>query len=361
MHLEFILCFVDESTSQTLALVDFETINGAKGQLLSKENQSHVSEYLECLHNVGEQFQYPCFYNGLLLHFFLFNAESQMCQLEEPARIRSISHMTTQVIQYGGEFSHFSKGVDCLQQLVSSLNKMRRFVHTRNAKEKILAMQSLSFDDNRSSEMIGIFHKVFEQISPDYDFIHRQMRSLKGDQSVFPNLHFEASRLFHSRFSSILDNLTGFKVLWTDRVRIQASYSHAISIQLIKFSTCSTLEEQIQLTVGKSKLVPLKLKGRAPVKLGSIFTFDHGFDQSVLDRLGSLIRHDEIYVLVILFVLLDQHTNNASIEMLYKTIYRALTRKILELSPASMDHPQTALGGFIRDIQRFRNMLAAYV
>lgn len=192
--------------------VGFDVINGIEGQLVPLDNPEGVEAYRTCLDDISSQFQYPCFYNGLLLHFFLFNTEGwDDNNLVEKSRISNIKRVTLDVIKFGCQ--DFTKGTDSLPALSTSLAKMlclssKPFV--RQLIPKLLITWTVQ-EGNWIDNKISLFQEVYTKICPDMKYLRNFIATFTGDMKSFPNLHNQSLSLFHLRFQSILDLLSGKK------------------------------------------------------------------------------------------------------------------------------------------------------
>lgn len=168
-----------------------------------------IEHYLSCTQSIASHFQYPCFFNGLLLHLFLFNTDGwDNNSLMEASRIHAIKDMSVEVIKYGCHFSECSKGVEHLHQLVKSLKSMSEtsFIVSCPPPELIV------FNRDNSGWIqatIKVVKNIYQRISPDFEFIQKQVAVLEGNKAVFPSLHRDSTALFHLRFQAILDNILG--------------------------------------------------------------------------------------------------------------------------------------------------------
>ena len=81
--------------------VDFDLLN-FKGQFIPLENVDAIKEFKRCIQDVKDNFIFPCFYNGLLLHYLLFSTSGSHWtanELQEPSRIEMVQTVTDSVIQ----------------------------------------------------------------------------------------------------------------------------------------------------------------------------------------------------------------------------------------------------------------------
>lgn len=330
-------------------------MNGASGMIFPWTKGEAIEHYLSCAESIAANFQYPCFFNGLLLHLFIFNTDG-LDNCAEMSRIHAIQEMSVAVIKYGCHFSDFSKGVENLHQLVKSLKSMSETSFNVSCPPPEL----IAFNTNSLwiQTTIKTVKDIYQRICPDFNFIQKQIAVFQGNKHVFPSLHKDATSLFHLRFQTILDTLLGFEINKQCRIEITKAYEKGTTLQLAKFISCRTLLEQVQVTVGKYDLSIPELESKAPIGMDYLLGIQSCIDPQ-LKNLVSFVQQEEMYWLLMIFVLLDS-IPSAKILSLHKTIYICLIKMIENRCNSQQIQPELIMTNFIQTLNQTKVLLRHY-
>lgn len=129
-------------------------------------------------------------------------------------------------------------------------------------------------------------------------------------------------------------------------------------MQLGKFISCQTLIDQIRVTVGRYDLELPGLERKYPLGVDFLFGTQCCIDP-ILKTLASFVEQEEMYWLLMIFVLLDS-IPSAKMVSLHKKIYHCLLKMIQDQNPQCCSQPDVILAGFFQKINQIKILLRRY-
>lgn len=347
--------------------IDFKSLNKF-GQLVPLDNVERVNEFQVCIDNIRDYFQFPCYYNGLLLHYLLLDTRN--CQndtLENKRHLELAQDVIFAIIQNddvtpSGRF---------LSVLCDTLTKM---IHLSSVKIAPIEPKSSLSGGVMEVEWkwwnwcTDMFQHVYDTFAPSYDSVRKQIAIVSGDFSEMQDLTRESRNMFHMRFQIILDQLTQTQVSRKVRLTMASkNYQYALLVNLGRFNSLSSLKAQIQHYVGN--LVPvIGIDGMPPADcidqiLGPGGQLDmeqiHNLKYRIR-KMATFLRRKDIYIVTMLLTLLNDTKDNM-VDRIHHKFTDLLLARLKQCPEYAEVDPVLVWSDFCKDLEAFGNFMKKYL
>lgn len=351
--------------------INFHTLNKF-GQFVPFDNFEMVHEFLKCVENIKKHFQFPCFYNGLLLHYILLDTKNSLWHgerylLENTKHLELAQDVIMAIMQ--------KEELTCCKVmpiLCDTLAQMFCFSFM-NMVSSIEPKSSLSGSVMEAEWKwfhwcIDMFQHVYDTIAPDFSSVQKQIAVVRNaDFSYTEELNLESKNMFHIRFQAILDHLTQIRVSRKVRLTVAAkNYKNALLINLGRFNSLGSLKAQIQHYVGNlvpvigiDQVLPADAIDQILGPTGFVDVEKAYMIKYRIKKMASFLKNRDHYISVMLLTLLKD-TQDQQVEKLHHKLTDLLLARLKKCTEYKDVDPVSILSEFCNDLEAFGNLMETY-
>lgn len=341
---------------------DFDLVNKFQ-DIISHQQSVQINHFKACLEKL-KSLQVDRSQNSILAHYLLFNLNQfpNAETLHEREKIVNISKQLQELIHPRFGLSDF---VLNLRRMASTCSHILQPSSCPN-----IDVLWHEIDKSLTENKIQLYHSVWQQISPTFEYVERMKQLRMGNIQLRPSLHKEGQFLLLQRLHQIIyqsgQEMNGFDL---QKALLQIHPRIAL-LQLIKVTTAFSFLDQIRLICGNDFMAKnqgslqlwqhtSKTDVRDLLVAFKVIETESKFNafRDLVRKLGFFLMDDDLYILTLLFIIfknIQEVDNNRQNEIIY------LILKKIESKYRTGNALET-FNGFTEDFGAFEELFSNYM